>query len=89
MADISNNLGKHLKMDLEKAQTSLTMYASICVEVDLDKGLPEKMNLKWNNYKWVQLLDYENTTFQCKICQQTRHLHGSCPLACVSNSRTK
>ena len=69
MVDIDNNLGRHIKTNLEKAQVGLTTYACICMEVDLNKSLPEKMILKWNDDKWVQLLDYQNATFWCKIFQ--------------------
>jgi hypothetical protein len=30
MVDIGNNLGKHLKTDLERTQVSLTTYAHMC-----------------------------------------------------------
>lgn len=89
MVDIGNSLGRHLKMDLERAEAGMTTYARTCVEVDISKGLPEKMILNWNNHKWVHLFDYENTSFWCKIYQQIGHLHESCPLACASTSWTK
>lgn len=57
------------------------------MDVDLSKGLLEKMILKWNDNKWVQLLDYENTAFRCKICKQTGHLHGSCPRVMYPNEQ--
>ena len=73
MVDIGNSLDMPLKTYLELAHASLTTYACISVKEDLIKCLQ-------NNQKWVQLLDYKNTAFQCKIYQQTRHLHGLCSL---------
>jgi hypothetical protein len=89
MIDIGNKMGKHLKIDLERARTGLTTYACICVQMDISKGLLDKLILKWNSHKWIQILDYENTTFRCKICQKTGHLHGSFPFAFSPSLRTK
>lgn len=36
----------------------------------------------------MQSLDYENTTFRCRICQQTGHLQNAC-LEYKKNSRRK
>lgn len=58
-------------------------YARIRGEIDLGKGLSDRSQLK----KWKmdissgQSLDLENTTFGCRICNQTGHLQGTCSLA--------
>lgn len=59
----------------------MATYVRICIEVDLSEGLPEKITLNWNSKSWVQLLDYENTSFRCKTCLKIGHLQGSCPIA--------
>ena len=50
------------------------------MEVDLSAGLPDQITLNWNSKSWVQNIDYENTAFRCRLCQQTGHLQGSCPM---------
>ena len=53
--------------------------ARICVEVDLENGLPEAINLSiegWNN---LQTVDYEQIPFKCKYCHEYRHFAKSCP----------
>lgn len=76
---IGNTLGKHIKTDAERHLKWIFTFASICVEVDLSQGLPESIILNFNNTQWTQPLDYENTTFWCRGCQQTGHLHSACP----------
>lgn len=33
----------------------------------------------WDGNEYLQPLDCESTTFRCKICQQPRYLHNTCP----------
>jgi hypothetical protein len=72
--DIANYLGSFLKCDFERTQWRLFTYAHIYVEIDLSNGLPNIMLLKRENFKWIQSLDYENTTLRCWYCHQTSHL---------------
>ena len=85
---IGNSLGKYLKTDIEQAKRGLATYARICIKVDLSEGLLDQIILSWKSQKWVQMLDYENTTFWCRSCWQTRHLHGSCPLSHSSRKKS-
>lgn len=78
---IGNSLGKFLKMDEDRAIRGIFTFAKICVEVDLSEGLPDHITLNINNTKWIQQLDYENTTFRCRSCMQIGHLQYNCPLA--------
>ena len=55
------------------------MFARICAEIDMRKGLPDQINLKIGDFHWTQTLDYENTTFRCRHCHHTGHLQSSCP----------
>lgn len=77
---IGSSIGKFLKNYLDRGKLGLSTYARICLEVDLSKGILEKIILKWKNTKWTIQLDYDNTTFHYRICNQTRHLQDTCPL---------
>jgi len=81
LEDIGNLLGRFIKSDKERQDKGLFTYARICVEIDLSKGLPDRMHLKHESYIWLQRLDYENTAFRCRYCQLTGHLQDTCPLA--------
>lgn len=41
--DIGNTLGSYIKTEIERAKKGLCTYTNICVEIDLTKGLPDKM----------------------------------------------
>jgi hypothetical protein len=51
----------------------------ICVEVDLEKGLPEAINLTLDNWNYLQQVDYEQLPFKCKICHEYGHFVKHCP----------
>lgn len=76
---IGNTLGKMLKIDTDRHLKGIFTFARICVEVDLSQGLPESIFLNFNNTQWKQPLDYENTAFRCRGCQQTGHFLKACP----------
>ena len=86
---IGNTTWKFLKIDIDRAKLGLATFARICVEVDMSKGLPEKIILKWKNYKWMVQLDYQNTTFHCCTYQQTSHLQDSFPLTRTTTPKKK
>jgi len=81
LEDIGNLLGKFIKRDPDRNDQGLFTYARICVEIDLSKGLPDRIHLQYEKFKWLQALDYENTAFRCRFCHVTGHLQDSCPLA--------
>jgi len=81
LEDIGNRLGKYIISDEERREQGLFTYARICVEIDLSKGLPDKIQLQHESFKRIQALDYENTAFRCRSCHLTGHLHDSCPHA--------
>lgn len=64
-------------------------FAQICVEVDLNKGLPDRIVLKHKDHCWLQTIDYENTTFRCRICRKTGHLQNACPEYKKDNQRRR
>jgi hypothetical protein len=49
------------------------------VEVDLEKGLPEAIKLKLDDWTYIQKLDYEQLPFKCKTCHDYGHFIGNCP----------
>lgn len=79
LSAIGNSLGRMLKIDTDRHLKGIFTFARICVEVDLSQGLPESIFLTFNNIQWKQSLDYENTAFRCRGCQQTGHLLKACP----------
>ena len=84
-----NSIGKFLKIDIDRAKLGLGTFARIYMEVDLSKGLLEKIFLKLKNTKWMVQLDYENTTFWCWSCQQTRHPQDSSLVAWTATQKKK
>lgn len=74
---------------MERIERCIHTFARICVEVDLSEGLPDNIILIHNNSQWKQPLDYENTAFRCRGCQQTGHLHNNCPQNKRENRRNK
>jgi hypothetical protein len=53
----------------------------ICVEVNLEKGLPEAINLSLGEWHHIQELDYEQIPFKCLQCHAYGHFARSCPKA--------
>jgi hypothetical protein len=72
--DDENDLCSYLKYAMKHIVQELFTYAQIYVDIDLSKGLPHIMVLKLGNFKWIQTLDYEITTFRCHTCHDTYHL---------------
>ena len=62
---IGNKLGKLIDMEKRKDQ-----YACIriCVEVDLEIGLPKAIQLIVAEWSYIQELDYEKILFKCWFC---------------------
>lgn len=86
---MGNALGKFLKINKERVSRGIHTFARICVEIDLSQGLPDSIILIHNNTQWKQLLDYENTTFTCRGCQQIGHLLSNCPQVKKDTRRNK
>ena len=61
---IGNTLGKYIDKDAIRDQYTC---ARICVEVDLEVGLPEAINLKVADWSHFQELDYEQLPFKCRF----------------------
>ena len=61
---IGNSLGNYI--DKAEPKGSLFSYVRICVEVYLEKGLPEAVNLLMDGWEHMQKLDYKQLPFKCK-----------------------
>jgi hypothetical protein len=67
----------------------LFTYARICAEIDLSKGLLDKLILKQGKKYWTRILDYQNTYFHYRICDQSSHLQDACPHSRDPSKRKK
>jgi hypothetical protein len=72
---IGNGLGKYIDHAARKDQYSC---ARICVEVDLEEGLPEAIKLTVAGWTHVQELDYEQIPFKCRHCHGYGHFAKQC-----------
>eukprot|EP00253_Pinus_taeda_P017272 PITA_17272 len=75
---IGNALGKFIDRANNKDQYDC---ARICLEVDLEEGLPEAIKIKVGSWTHVQKLDYEQLPFKCQKCQFYGHFARNCPTA--------
>ena len=51
----------------------------IFVEVDLEKGLLEAINLSMEECNHLQVVDYEQISFKCKVCHEYGHFAQTWP----------
>jgi hypothetical protein len=79
LEDIGNKLG-HFLDSVEPKGDQFTC-ARICVEVNLEKGLPEAINLSLGEWYHIQELDYEQIPFKCLWCHAYGHFAKCCPKA--------
>ena len=63
-------LGKYIDRGDRKDQFSC---ARICVEVELETGLPEAIKLTVAEWSRIQELDYEQIPFKCRFCHGYGH----------------
>jgi hypothetical protein len=70
--NIGNALGRFI--DRAEPRDGLQSCARLCVEVDLEKGLPEAIQLILDGWSYIQMVDYEQLPFKCKYCHEYGHL---------------
>lgn len=75
---IGNGLGRFIDKADHKGQYTC---ARICVEVDLEAGLPEAVKLTVGEWQHYQKLDYEQLPFKCRTCHEHGHFQRNCPKA--------
>ena len=79
---IGNKIGNYI----DKAEkTDQYSCARICVEVDLDIGFPETINLIVVEWSYIRNLDYKKIPLRCYNCESPGHLQISCPYGKPSN----
>ena len=79
LKDIGNKLGRFL--DSVEPKGDQFTCARICVEVNLEKGLPEAIQLSLGEWCHIQELDYEQIPFKCLQFHAYGHFAKSCPKA--------
>jgi hypothetical protein len=77
LKEIGNKLGHYL--DRAEPKGNLYSCARICVEVDLEKGLPEALQINLDQWSHHQVLDYEQIPFKCMVCHAHGHFAKNCP----------
>jgi hypothetical protein len=77
LRNIDNSLGKYI--DHVEPREGLQACARLCVEVDLEKGLPEAIQLNLDNWSYIQQVDYEKIPFKCKACHEYGHFAKNVP----------
>lgn len=77
---IGNKLGVFIKTSDLTSQGKYTVYARICVYMDVSGPLPGYIALIHKGIQLNQSIDYENIPFRCRKCRQHRHLSHGCPL---------
>jgi hypothetical protein len=75
LQSIGNALGRYIDQAVRKDQYSC---ARICVEVDLEVGLPEAIKLSVADWTHIQELDYEQLPFKCRHCHEYGHFARYC-----------
>ena len=65
---IGNSLGNYI--DKAEPKCHFLSYTRICVEVDLEKGLPQAINLYLDGWEHMQNVDYEQLPFKCDKCHE-------------------
>lgn len=75
METIGNKLGKCIDRVERREQYSC---ARICVEVDLEMGLPEAIKLAIAGWSHIQELDYERLPFKFRHCHGYGHFARNC-----------
>jgi hypothetical protein len=68
LRNIGNTLGRYI--DRTEPREGIQACVCLCVEVDMEKGLPEVIQLDLDNWWYIQKVDYEQLPFKCKACHE-------------------
>jgi hypothetical protein len=71
-------IGRFLKLDSNLLETEDRRLAKIYVEVDIQAGLPEVLEIEWRGRHIAQNLDFLGIPFRCSFCRRTGHLRRDC-----------
>ncbi|XP_059073337.1 uncharacterized protein LOC131874112 [Cryptomeria japonica] len=75
---IRNSFGNYVTTDLVTLAKSRLVYACFCVNVAINKSLPNLVSLKSKWGKWSQTIFYENDTLFCQKCDKQGHTYTEC-----------
>jgi hypothetical protein len=75
---IGASIGRFLRVDSNSLAASDRRMARIYVEIDIQAGLPEILEIDWRNQLITQRLDYLGIPFRCSLCRRTGHLRRDC-----------
>jgi hypothetical protein len=73
--EVLKSIGDTLGKFIDTVEPKSTMYscARICVEVNMEKGLPKEIKLRLDDWTYIQKMDYEQLMFKCKSCHEYGH----------------
>jgi hypothetical protein len=75
---IGSSIGRFLRVDPSSLSVSDRKMARIYVEMDIQAGLPEILEIDWRNQLISQRIDYLGIPFRCSFCRRTGHLRKDC-----------
>jgi hypothetical protein len=78
LEQIGSSIGRFLRQDPSTFSASDRKMARIYVEMDIQAGLPEILEIDWRNQLISQRLDYLGIPFRCSFCRRTGHLRKDC-----------
>jgi hypothetical protein len=78
--EFGNALGTFLDVDMSFLSTGDLIVACILVLLNVRGGLPKDLELVVDNSSYMQKLDYEGISFQCRHCHQHGHVANDCRL---------
>jgi len=85
--NIGNTLGRFI--DRAEPRDTIQSYACLCIEVDLEKGLPKAIQLTLDGWSYIQTIDYEQIPFKCKACHEFGHFTKNYPKQTHENPENK
>jgi hypothetical protein len=74
------HLGSFIKISEVMKTAKYTLYARICIYMNVVGALLEEVTVSYQDNEWSQTLDYEHIPFRCRKCHVHGHLFRDCPL---------
>ena len=78
LKDIGDSIGEFVKVAEKTKQQKYMVFAWICVYMDLSNDLPEAITLNLEDEEWVQKIDYEQFSFECRQCHEYGNFGRNC-----------
>ncbi|KAH9308135.1 hypothetical protein KI387_036046 [Taxus chinensis] len=78
LKDIAKALGEPIGLGKETKIVTFSLYARICINIDISKPLIQAIRLNTLMEVWFQPVDYECIPFRCFNCREIGHKIGSC-----------